>query len=94
MVDGETYIKDCTVPEIIEHLSKRVPALAIGVLAPEDGQVCSTLTLSSGNRAACLGLAELLKARTLQDLLGQQQNMEDVGQEENEDDEPPHRTHG
>lgn len=92
MVSGSTPIEECTVAEIIQHLSERVPAMAIGVLAPEDGQSCSTLTLTSGNRAAALGLAELLKARTLADLLKQQQDMEDYSEED--DDERSNTTHG
>lgn len=75
MANGNTPIAMCTVPEIIQHLAERVPSMAVGVLAPEDGQVCSTLTLTSGNRCAALGLIELLKAQTIKNLVDSQQDM-------------------
>jgi hypothetical protein len=52
---------ELTMEQILDYVSENVPAFAAGVCIADDGGECRTLTYTGGNRAACVGLADLAK---------------------------------
>lgn len=89
-------VEEYTVEELISTIEARVPTMVVGVIVPEDGNVCETVMYTSGNKATCLGLAVALKEYCLDKMLDNAtiQDITEAPDEEEEEDEPPHRNHG
>jgi hypothetical protein len=61
VVDDTKTVGECTTDELMELLSDRCPGgMVLAALVPDDQGTCGTVTVISGNRAACWGLASLL----------------------------------
>lgn len=70
-----------TCEEILEYLESRVHVMACGLIIPDDDQSGQTITYTSGNRCAVLGLSVLLKSKAKKSLTDY------VEEDEKEDDD-------
>lgn len=57
----EMLVKEATVQDLVSELRERCSTLVFIAHVPDDADVCDTLIIGCGNKAACLGLATIGK---------------------------------
>lgn len=57
----DMLVKEASVKDLVDALGQRCVTLVLTAHVPDDGDVSGTLIVGTGNRAACLGLADVLR---------------------------------
>lgn len=84
----QRHCQELTVTDLVEVLSSRCVALAMGMIVPDDNNTGTTMTVREGNRCAVLGLATLLKHTATQALLDSSEEEDDDDTECTDPDQP------